>query len=397
MNYLGAPLTGYHRTQWPPIPEAVDHVLEDYQTVLSQSLSFDAEVRSRSEAVSNRFGCQYADIVEASVRQTFGGMELTVCIPQSVRSTRIANKGLQIDNPESTSSPMAFLEEISSDGNVNTIDFIFQSWPIFISLNPEYITLLLEPVLSYLQTGRYPNPYIIHDIGARTAMPLVNVCPPLTGCYVGYPNATGHDDGNDEHMPLFETSATFILLYAYQKLTGDVAFVQKYERLLQKYAGYMAPRSLYPDLQLTSVDSIHQTANQTGLAIQAAVGLNAASMLLSNSTLSDIAKSNADEIYSKGLGLNGAAPQNSTHFTYNYGNSSTWNVLFPAYSDVFLNLSTFPKQAWDMQSSWYEQQIQPGGLPFAGPVNNTNYTGERFVWGLTDWSKSDALRKVTLT
>ena len=78
VNYLDSPQTGYHRAQWSTIPEAVEHVLEDYQTVLSQSLSFDAEVRSRSEAVSNQFGCQYADIVEASVRQTFGGMELAV-------------------------------------------------------------------------------------------------------------------------------------------------------------------------------------------------------------------------------------------------------------------------------------------------------------------------------
>lgn len=219
---------------------------------------------------------------------------------------------------------------------------------------------------------------------------LLDVFSVANDCYIGYPNASGHDDGNDEHMPLFETSAIFILLYAYQKLTGDVSFVQKYERLLQNYAGYMAPRSLYPDSQLISVDSIHATANQTGLAIQSAIGLSAAGVLLNNSTLSNIAKSSADEIYSKGLGLNGAAPQNSTHFTYNYGDTSTWNVLFPAYSDVFLNLSTFPKEAWDMQSSWYEQQMQPSGLPFAGPANNTNYTGERFFWGLTDWSKSDA-------
>lgn len=83
INYLGVPRTGYHRTQWSTIPEAVDHVLEDYQTLLSRSLSFDAEIRSRSEAVSHRFGCQYADVVEASVRQTFGGMELTVRIPQT--------------------------------------------------------------------------------------------------------------------------------------------------------------------------------------------------------------------------------------------------------------------------------------------------------------------------
>ena len=67
-----------------------------------------------------------------------------------------------------TSDPVAFLKEISSDGNVNTIDFIFQSWPIFLSLNPTYLKLLLEPVMQYSQAGRWPQPYVIHDIGTRT-------------------------------------------------------------------------------------------------------------------------------------------------------------------------------------------------------------------------------------
>ena len=56
-------------------------------------------------------------------------------------------------------------------------------------------------------------------------------------------------------MPIFETSTLFILLYAYQKLTGDAAFVQQYESLLYQYAEYMAPRSLYLDSQLISVDA----------------------------------------------------------------------------------------------------------------------------------------------
>jgi hypothetical protein len=80
INYLGDTQTGYYRTRWPTIPEAVDFVLQDYENVDSASQKFDREVRDRSEAVSDVFGDQYADIVEASVRQTFGALELTVSI-----------------------------------------------------------------------------------------------------------------------------------------------------------------------------------------------------------------------------------------------------------------------------------------------------------------------------
>ena len=60
-----------------------------------------------------------------------------------------------------TATPQAFLKEISSDGNVNTVDVIFQSWPIFVSLNPEYIKYLLQPIMSYMAAGRWPEQYVI--------------------------------------------------------------------------------------------------------------------------------------------------------------------------------------------------------------------------------------------
>ena len=90
------------------------------------------------------------------------------------------------------------------------------------------------------------------------------------------------------------------------------------------------------------------------------------------------------------LGLNGLSPEESTHFTYNYGGNETWNVLFPSFSDVALGLDTFPKEAWDLQSDWYLTQIQELGLPFAGPVDDFQYIKGPFNWGLTDWSKSSS-------
>jgi hypothetical protein len=78
INYLGETQTGCYRSKWPTVPEAVEYVLGDYHSVLATSALFDAEVRLRSEAVSKQFGSSYADIVEASVRQTFGAIDLTV-------------------------------------------------------------------------------------------------------------------------------------------------------------------------------------------------------------------------------------------------------------------------------------------------------------------------------
>lgn len=80
IDYLGDTQTGFYRSRWPTVSEAVEFFLQDYENVKAESSSFDREVRKRSEAVSGVFGGKYADLIEASVRQTFGALELTVSI-----------------------------------------------------------------------------------------------------------------------------------------------------------------------------------------------------------------------------------------------------------------------------------------------------------------------------
>lgn len=256
-------------------------------------------------------------------------------------------------------SPSAFLKEISSNGNMNTVDLIFQSWPIYITFNPEFIILLFKPTLSYLKSGRWPKLYVIHDMGEH------------------YPNATGHDDGRDEDMPLFETSTLFILMYAYQELSGDTSYTEEYKSLMDGWAQYLVDNGLYPASQLISVDAIAGSPNQTALAMQSAIGLKAASRLLKDSSYSDTADSFANKIFDQGLGLDSG----KSHFTYNYGNDQSWNVIFTSFPDVFLNLTTFPQSAWDLQGKWYLSQVKEAGLAWAGPPSDKGVD-----WALTDWN-----------
>jgi len=67
------------------------------------------------------------------MRQAYGGFDLV--IPNDTLST---------------SSVMAFIKEISSNGTVNTIDVIFPAFSIHYIMNPESIRLLLSPLLSYV-------------------------------------------------------------------------------------------------------------------------------------------------------------------------------------------------------------------------------------------------------
>lgn len=297
---------------------------------------------------------------------------------------------MQVPKNNLSASPSVYLKEISSNGNLNTVDVMFQSWPIFVSLNPEYLKLFLEPMLSYLELPRskgWPHPWTIHDLGTCKLDCVYQRAPAKLTSIVAYPNATGHNNGQAEQMPLFETSSLFILLLVYQKYSGDTEYAQRYRLLLDGYAEYLVHNSLYPSSQLISVDAIPATANQTGLAVQSVIGLKAASVILDNATLADTASSFAKTIFDDGLGLDGADLAHSSHFTYNYGRESTWNVLFPAFSDVLLELQSFPAEAWELQSKWYESQLRELGLPFAGPSDNLDYVGTPLLWALLDWSK----------
>lgn len=378
INYLGKAQTGYHRSKWPTIPEAVEYVLDSYDSAVQHAESFDQLIRSKSEAVSSEYGSQYADIVEASIRQTFATMDITVSTAHRLSFWHLANSS-KVPIDDLNAAPSVYLKEISSDGNLNTVDLIFQTWPVFISLNPDYIRLLFEPIMQYLDAGRWPHPWVIHDMGTRTLLLLLYL--PFNHHadqhHLDYPNATGHDNGRAEQMPLFETSSLFILLLAYEKLTGDTAYARQYTPLLKGYAEWLANgNSLYPSSQLISVDSIPGKANQTGLAIQSAIGLKAASELLRDSKYEALAAAHVNELYYNALGLDGDTLESSTHFTYYHHQNETWNVLFPAFSDVVLNLSTFPAEAWALQSKWYEQAISSLGLSWSDSTK----------WGLLDWN-----------
>ena len=113
----------------------------------------------------------YVDIAALTARQVMGGTSFA-------------------GTPE---DPILFMKEISSDGNSQTIDVIFPSFPFFLYTNPRWLAYMLNPILEYALSGQYPNKYAPHDLGAS------------------FPNITGHPDGRDEYMPVEECGNILIM------------------------------------------------------------------------------------------------------------------------------------------------------------------------------------------
>ncbi|MBZ6376201.1 MAG: DUF4965 domain-containing protein [Kocuria palustris] len=159
-------------------------------------------------------GQDYLIVTSLSVRQAFGATQL--CGTQD--------------------KMYMFLKEISSNGNMNTVDVIFPAYPIFLYTNPELLKLILTPLLENQEAGKYPNDYSIHDLGSS------------------YPNATGHSDGSDEKMPLEECGNMLIMSLAYVQKSGDSDFLNDHYSLLKQWTSYLVEDSLYPANQISTDD-----------------------------------------------------------------------------------------------------------------------------------------------
>lgn len=381
ISYLDEPQTYYFRSEFPTISSSIRAFFEDLLPATEESHKLDDLIRTNGDAISSN----YTDILFASVRQSFAAIQLT--IPSATLSTK-------------PSDVNAFLKEISSDGNVNSVDVLYPTFPIWLVLAPEYIQLTLQPLLAYLVRPDcgWTRKELPHDLGNQ------------------YPNATGHNDnrlevlmGREENMPIQVTSSLFSMLLSYVNATNDTAFPARFsgERgrwILETYADMLVEKGLHPPSQLTTVDALHSIANTTQLAISAAIGVSAAGALLGlqNYTIAGAEMMRKLVEDGESMGVISSSPpghddrddKGSKHFTYDYGlrSPSSFSLEFPLFADKLANLgkgNTFAREAYEMQSTFYDSLLNPD----PEPSNNHNeylplalrYSSQA-TWGIVDWS-----------
>lgn len=313
--------------------------MKDFTTALSTANTLDAKVQADSSAIS----ADYASIVALSVRQAFGATEVTI--------------GKGSTGSFNTSDVLVFLKEISSDGNVNTVDVIMPAWPAFLYVNPQYGRLLLEGLFRYQATGQYPNKWSVHDLGSS------------------YPKALGHNDGSDEAMPVEESGNMLIMTLSFTQATNDNSLITQYYDLLDQWTQFLISDSLIPANQLSTDDFAGTLANQTNLAIKGTIGIKAMSVIAGRlgktavaSNYSSIASSYVPQI------LNFATSP-AGHLELSYNNPATWGLSYNMYADKLLKTNVFPAATFDMQTAWYPTVAQSFGVPL-----DTRHTYTKSDW-----------------
>ncbi|EFX04071.1 glutaminase [Grosmannia clavigera kw1407] len=342
INFRGASdsteaLAALWTTKYGSAQDAVAAFYQDWENAAEDSASLDAKIQSDSEKAG---GSNYATLTTLAVRQVFGGLQVA----------------------HGSSQDYVFLKEISSDGDCSTVDVLFPAHPILLYLNSTLLKLLLDPLFEHQESGHYPNPWSIHDLGV-------------------FPNALGYAAGDDEAMPVEECGNMIIMTLAYAQRSHDHSYLAKHWPLLNQWAQFLVNDSLIPDNQLSTDDFAGTLANQTNLALKGIIGIGAMSEIANlsgvpaASSYTTTYQNTAEDYIEKWASYGIAAEANPPHTTLAYGQNDTHGLLYNLYADRLLGLNLVPQSIYDMQSDFYQTSILDFGLPL----------DTRHMWAKADW------------
>lgn len=326
--------TSYYATE----TDALTFFHSDYQTASGLATTFDNQVASDSSAAA---GADYITLTSLAARQAFGGTQLC----------------------GTADAPYLFLKEISSDGNIQTVDVIFPFHPILVYSNVQLLKYLLDPLFINQESGQYPNQYSMHDLGTH------------------YPNATGHPAGDDEMQPLEECGDMLIMTLAYAKKANDTAYLSTHYKILNQWTQYLIEESLIPANQISTDDFAGALPNQTNLALKGIIGIEAMAVIANltgqtadGANYTNIAHSYITQWQTLGIAHNANPP----HTTLAYGANDTHGLLYNLFGDKELGLNLVPQEVYDMQSNFYPTVANQYGVPLDTRHDYTKNDWEMF-------------------
>ncbi|KAI7965853.1 hypothetical protein MJO29_001601 [Puccinia striiformis f. sp. tritici] len=342
---------GYWRSVFNKTEEAIEFSLNDYPEAVRNANLIDQQIEDDARRLG---GDDYVAIASLSARQALGGIEITI--------------GKDRDGKFDPTDVAAFLKEISSNGDMSTVDVIFPQFPALAYLDPQLLKLLLEPLFKYSQSGLYPNRWTVHDLGR-------------------YPNATGHNDGKDEPMPVEEAGNILMMSLAYYQLSKDEDWLAKHYVILKQWAGFLIDDGLIPAEQLSTDDFAGTLANQTNLALKAIVGIGAMAEIATKSGYQEEGsnfRTIAEKFVDKWIGFSLNSSGNHTKLAYQLKDS--WGTLYNLFGDRLLNLKLIPERIYRIQDDFYPHVANQYGVPL----------DSRHTWAKTDWQMFAAGAALTI-
>ena len=243
VSYQGQPLPPLWKSYWPDWQSLLGFAAGDASAAVVRANALDTHIIADATQAG---GSKYADLCALALRQAFGATQMV----------------------GTAAKPWMFMKEISSSGNVSTVDVMYPSFPVFLYTQPRLLKMQLDPLLDYPESGNWPQPFAEHDIGAH------------------YPNADGHNDGGGENMPVEESANMLIMAAAYMRYSPKAeaaSYAQLHYKILKQWADYLLtipqggiyPNALDPQFQNQTDDFTGPIAHSVNLALKGIIGVGA--------------------------------------------------------------------------------------------------------------------------
>ncbi|HSZ43340.1 MAG TPA: DUF5127 domain-containing protein [Trebonia sp.] len=338
----GTPILPWWTTYWASWQDMADFFLADAAAARTRAAALDAKIESASTYAA---GPGYSAITALAARQCYGGMEVAI-------------------GPDGR--PWVLGKEISSDGDVNSVDIFDQAYLMWLWLDPEFVPLEMEPILTWCASPGWQadslwsgipswedsqTKYCVHDLGV-------------------YPVAPGRAPGDGEQMPIEESAGMLIMAASYARRVGaDAArpFLARWQSLWTQWAEYLLTQVPTPATQLTTDDWAPVYLTPTGgtnLGIKAIIGLAAAGRIAAiigdaanAAKWSAAAKDNVEPWVNLSLDPSGQ------YLNLEQGAAGTWTTVYNAFYEDVIGEKLVPESVKALQASFYLTQLQPYGLP----------------------------------
>ncbi|KAK8805626.1 hypothetical protein WA158_002282 [Blastocystis sp. Blastoise] len=245
-----------------------------------------------------------------------------------------------------------FMKEISSNGDLSTVDVIYPAIPLYLYLAPETFKLILEPIMEYanVETGKYgwSTPYDFewapHHIGV---WPIADL-----------------KQEDQENMPVEETGNMLQMILAIiQRTDNDLEWMNKYWPLLKKWADYLVKFLPDPGDQLCTDDFMGPSPHNINLAIKGIVGLGAYAELLKikgEKEQADLYESLTKDYYSWYKTM----AYDNDHSRLQYDLPNTWSLKYNMVFQKVIGVTIFSDEDMSLEATYYhDQHLNKCGVP----------------------------------
>jgi hypothetical protein len=332
IKYFGQLLRPLWRKEGAPdwhILDLLADSLLNYDAATKDANTYDESLYQQLSAAAGggKPGQQYAELTTLAYRQTMAGIQI------------VWNDELQ--------TPWVFMKEISSDGDLSTVDVIFPAAPFFVALNPDLLKMMLIPIMHYANNDTfvtYNRTYAPHHLGFYP---------------IGYILTQ-----DQENMPIEETGNMILMITALDGGAGNYSWIwPKYETLLHRWSSYLIRHLPDPGDQLCTDDFEGPSPHNVNLAAKGIVALKAFAKFYTAvgdpSTAQQCAIA-ADKYATQWLSM----ANDSTHFRLQYNLPNTTSLKYNILWQYLLTLDgPFPSNAMSMELNYYSTLMNRYGVP----------------------------------